>query len=236
VSNPDAYRAEVIAVLESFWSECFASTWKSLERSMQRAANRIREEVDQQGFDQFATRHNLPSIADPAATIYLIPSAFNTSRLWAAYPGAAGRMRYFIPLADSSLFFDERAERREPARNETANDEVVDPSTVFKALGDTTRYAMASAIAREPMTSVELARMFDVSKPTISHHVQALRAANLLIEEPGENGVVLSLNRGILERASLDAAAEMFSAKKNENLVKRTRRADRRTGKRANGQ
>ena len=223
ISNPDGYRAEVIGVLESFWSECFASTWKSLERNMERSSDRIREEVDEQGFDEFARAHNLPSIGDPASTIYLIPSAFNTSRLWAAYAGARGRMRYFIPLADPSLLLDARTERRhepEPA----PVDDPSDPSVVFKALGDTTRYAMASAIARQPMTSVELARMFEVSKPTISHHVQTLRAANLLIEEPGENGVVLSLNRGILERASSDAATEMFSARKNVDLVKRTRR------------
>jgi len=236
ISNPDEYRAEVIGVLESFWSECFADTWRSLERNMQRSANRIQDQIDEQGFDQFSRRHNLPAIGDPSSTIYLIPSAFNTSRLWAAYSGARGRMRYFIPLADTSLLLDARLEKREEKEEDQTDDSPADPATVFKALGDTTRYAMASAIARQPMTSVELARMFDVSKPTISHHVQALRAADLLIEEPGESGVVLSLNRSVLERASRDAASEMFSAKKNVDLVKRTRRADGRTGKRAKGQ
>ena len=75
------------------------------------------------------------------------------------------------------------------------------------------------------MTSVELSRLFKVSKPTISHHVQLLRSANLLREEQAENGVVLSLNRLTLERASSAAAAEMFSDEGPDHVVKRSRKS-----------
>jgi DNA-binding transcriptional ArsR family regulator len=228
ISSPDEYRAEVISVVQAFWNDCFADTWSSLERDMERVASRFRRELDSDGFDAFAREHNVPVTGDAASTIYIIPSAFNASRLWATYTGARGRQRYFVPLTDPSLSLDSRdpstreyEQATEPSRAPTTEP---DASVVFKALGDTTRYAMASAIARQPMTSVELARMFDVSKPTISHHVQLLRAANLLLETPGENGVVLSLNRSTLERASRNAAHEMFSAKHDTNLVKRTRR------------
>jgi DNA-binding transcriptional ArsR family regulator len=227
ISEPDAYRNEVAMVIESFWNECFAATWKLLERNMQRTATRFRNEIDAAGFDAFSRKHRLPAIGDPSSTIYIIPSAFNTSRLWAAYSGARGRMRYFIPLTDESLSVDARTQAREESE-ETHDDFPADPSLVFKALGDTTRYAMASALARKPMTSVELARMFNVSKPTISHHVQAFRAANLLNEEPGSDGVVLSVKRDVLERASRDAAQEMFSASRDIDIVKRTRKQDKR--------
>ncbi|HEU4878089.1 MAG TPA: metalloregulator ArsR/SmtB family transcription factor, partial [Gemmatimonadaceae bacterium] len=100
------------------------------------------------------------------------------------------------------------------------------PAAVFKALGDTTRYAIATTLARTPMTSVELARIFNVSKPTISHHVQQLRAAHLLREEQGENGVVLSLDRRVLEKASSAAASEMFSEEGPDHVVKRSRTAN----------
>jgi DNA-binding transcriptional ArsR family regulator len=237
VRDPAAYKAEVVNVIASFWKDCFRETWQMLQPDMQRVATRMREAVDEQGFDTFARERNLPVVGDPASTIYLIPSAFNASRLWASYAGARGRRRFFIPILDAALSLDVRSEsRRDEAeqaeQKATPAKAHVDPSLVFKALGDTTRYAMASAIARAPMTSVELARMFGVSKPTISHHVQALRAAQLLIEEPADNGVVLSLNRAVLEHASADAATGMFSAQENADIVKRTRKTNRRQRKR----
>jgi DNA-binding transcriptional ArsR family regulator len=232
ISSADSYRIEIAMVIESFWNACFADTWRSLERNMQRTAARFREEIDESGFDAFANRHRLPAIGDPSSTIYIIPSTFNTSRLWAAYPGARGRMRYFIPLTDESLSLDARTQdrdEREPSVHESRQDESrAEPALVFKALGDTTRYAMASALARKPMTSVELARMFHVSKPTISHHVQLLRAANLVSEQHGTDGVVLSVRRDVLEQASRDAAHEMFSASQEADVVKRTRKQNNR--------
>jgi ArsR family transcriptional regulator len=142
-----------------------------------------------------------------------VPSAFNTAKLWAAYADSHKRTRFFIPVLDPGLSAGAAAQ--------------IEPSAVFKALGDTTRYAIASMLARTPMTSVELARAFDVSKPTISHHVQQLRAAGLLEEAQGDNGVVLSLNRRVLEKASGAAAREMFSGTASEHVVKRSRRVNK---------
>jgi ArsR family transcriptional regulator len=220
IAEPNEYRNDVANVLDTFWNGCFNETWSHLEPKMERVATRMHRSIEDNGFDEFARRANLPLSGDRSSTIYIIPSAFNTSRLWAAYEDVRGRKRVFIPLADPSLSLDERT-------TASAEGPIEDPAAIFKALGDTTRYAMVSAIARTPMTSIELARMFGVSKPTISHHVQALRAANLLIENPGDNGVVLSVNRRTLENASSNAAREMFSSTHDTNIVKRTRRANR---------
>jgi DNA-binding transcriptional ArsR family regulator len=103
----------------------------------------------------------------------------------------------------------------------------VNPALVFNALGDTTRYAIAASIARHPMTSVELARAFGVSKPTISHHVQVLRTAGLLEETQTENGIVLALNRRVLERSSGAAAREMFSEEGDGQPIRRTRQPNK---------
>jgi DNA-binding transcriptional ArsR family regulator len=81
---------------------------------------------------------------------------------------------------------------------------------------------MAVMLARAPQTSVELARAFDVSKPTISHHVQLFRAAGLLIEKPTADGVVLSIDREKLESLSAAAAKTMFDGP-DEATVQRTR-------------
>ena len=241
VSQPLDYRDEVLTALEIFWQTGFQETWNTLSAQMHSSARSIRQMLETSGFAVLASERELPVTVDRGAIvtgrgkaripiksvtgIHLMPSAFNVSKLWATYTDSHKRSRMFIPVLDPGLSLgvavperDERRSRREAP---------VDPASVFKALGDTTRYAMATTLARTPMTSVELARIFKVSKPTISHHVQQLRAASLLIEQPTEAGVVLSLDRRALERASSVAATEMFSETGPEHVVRRSRKANR---------
>ena len=103
----------------------------------------------------------------------------------------------------------------------------MDPSLIFRALGDTTRYGIAASIARTPMTSLELARAFGVSKPTITHHVQLMRAAGLIDDVQTERGLELTLNRRALERLSSAACRAMFSETAEAPPIKRSRRPAR---------
>ena len=225
VTDAAGYRDEVVSVLMTFWGSGFAETWGTLEPQMRDRAKTLRQTIVLQGPEEFAATAGLP-IAISSDTvrglrgathfarsavigIHVIPSAFNTANFWAAYEDASGRARFFIPLLDSTLSPDTSMS--------------VNPALVFNALGDTTRYAIASAIAKKAMTSVELARMFGVSKPTISHHVQLLRSAGLLEETHTQNGIVLALNRRVLERSSGAAAREMFSDDDPSRSVRRTR-------------
>ncbi len=225
VNDPSGYKDEVVNLLMSFWGSGFAETWGTLEPQMRDRARSLRQAMAIEGPAEFAKTAGLPIVIAPheirnasgsirvnrnaIAAIHVIPSAFNTAKLWAAYTDADGQTRFFIPLLDATLSPDTRM--------------VINPSLVFNALGDTTRYAIASTIARKPLTSVELARAFGVSKPTISHHVHVLRAAGLLEENHTENGTVLSLNRRVLERASGAAAREMFSDEAPGQTIRRTR-------------
>ncbi len=86
----------------------------------------------------------------------------------------------------------------------------MDPALIFKALGDTTRYAIVSHIAQNPRTSAELSKILKVSKPTISHHVHLLREAGLLHEEPLSRSVQLSLKRDIIEHLSEATVGTLF--------------------------
>jgi DNA-binding transcriptional ArsR family regulator len=231
VNKPGSFRDEMVHALESFWTAGFSDTWKKLEPQMKERAEEMRASATQQTFPAFAAEHRLPVTIENetvvstrgakhtpvsgSATVYLLPSAFNTSRVWAAYADSKGRTRFFLPVVLPGL--------------STAGAAPIDPALIFRALGDTTRYAIASSIARNPMTSVELARAFGVSKPTISHHVQLLRSAGLIDETPTESGVLLSLNRRVLERASTAAAREMFAEVELAPIVKRSRRANRPT-------
>jgi ArsR family transcriptional regulator, arsenate/arsenite/antimonite-responsive transcriptional repressor len=56
-------------------------------------------------------------------------------------------------------------------------------AAMFKALGDPVRLRMLSLIASHPGGEAcvcEISATFDVSQPTISHHLKLLRAAGLL--------------------------------------------------------
>ena len=228
VTSPGAYRDDVVNVLESFWRSGFSETWQRLEPQLKDRAQEMRTSA-RDSFAAFATEHKLPVTMDGEqliairgtartrvenpAGVYLMPSAFNTARLWASYGDARGRTRFFIPVLDPTLSLSGTSS--------------VEPALVFRALGDTTRYAIASSIARAPMTSVELARAFGVSKPTISHHVNLLRSAGLLEETTTESGVVLALNRRGLERASMAAAREMFADGETSPVIWRSRRQKR---------
>jgi DNA-binding transcriptional ArsR family regulator len=87
-----------------------------------------------------------------------------------------------------------------------------DPETVFRALGDATRYAIARLIAREPLTGAALARRLGVSGPTLTHHLKELRRARLVIEERRGNSILLSLDRGTIATLSTAALENLFAA------------------------
>ena len=229
VSQPSAYRDEVISILETFWQIGFSETWQKLAPQMVTLARGMKSAISRRGFTAFASENQLPINTGSEASvvgIHVLPSAFNISRLWAAYTDSHERTRYFVPVLDRTLLVG--TPRRESDRPRTLRPEKtrkINGALVFKALGDTTRYAIATTLARAPMTSVELARLFKVSKPTISHHVQLLRSADLLHEQQTENGTVLSINRTTLERASSAAAAEMFSGEGPGLVVNRSRKS-----------
>jgi DNA-binding transcriptional ArsR family regulator len=229
ISQPDLYRDEAANAIEMFWQIGFEETWTKLEPQMNSSARKMKSAITQRGFEAFAEQRQLPLRVTPATLeIHVIPSVFNISKLWAAYPDSHERTRFFVPVVDPILVVESPLPAVRQVEEEKG-DATIDPSLVFKALGDTTRYAIATTLARTPMTSVELSRLFNVSKPTISHHVQHLRAANLLIERQGENGTVLSLNRRQLERASARAASEMFSEAGPDHVVQRSRKSNRRS-------
>jgi DNA-binding transcriptional ArsR family regulator len=132
--------------------------------------------------------------------------------LWGAYTDASGSLRLYFPVFDAGLL--ETAGDHAPRSLERNVGKAPDPALLFRALGDTTRYAMARVLARSPRTSVELAKDFAVSKATISHHVQVLRQAGLLLERATEKGVALAIDRDALEELAREAGPAIFAPDK----------------------
>jgi DNA-binding transcriptional ArsR family regulator len=102
----------------------------------------------------------------------------------------------------------------------SVTDPALDPSLIFKALGDSTRFAIATLLARAPKSSVELAKILSVSKPTISHHVHLLREAGLIQETFVNGSVELQLKRVVLEGLSEITVAKLFDGNEPLNLIR----------------
>lgn len=67
-----------------------------------------------------------------------------------------------------------------------AEPHAVELATMFKALGDPVRLRLLSLIASHPGGEAcvcDISSTFDVSQPTISHHLKLLRTAGLLDRE-----------------------------------------------------
>lgn len=65
---------------------------------------------------------------------------------------------------------------------------------VFKAMSDETRREILRLLGERSMTAGEIAACFSISKPSISHHLNALKAADLVMAERRGQEIVYSLN------------------------------------------
>ncbi|MGD9560127.1 MAG: autorepressor SdpR family transcription factor [Oscillospiraceae bacterium] len=79
---------------------------------------------------------------------------------------------------------------------------------IFKALGDVTRRQILEMLAKEgDLSAGDIAARFEMSAPSVSHHLSILKASGLLQDRREKQHVVYHLNRGVLEklRAWLDS-------------------------------
>ena len=70
---------------------------------------------------------------------------------------------------------------------------------VFKALNDPTRREILKMLRDKDLTAGQIAERFDISKPSISHHLEILKNADLVSAEKQGQYVVYSLNTTILD-------------------------------------
>lgn len=69
----------------------------------------------------------------------------------------------------------------------------------FRALADPTRRRILELLRSADLTAGELADHFDMTKPSISHHLNTLKAAGLVDAEREGQSIVYSLNTSVLQ-------------------------------------
>ena len=72
-------------------------------------------------------------------------------------------------------------------------------NAIFKALNDATRREILELLKIKDLTAGEIADHFNISKPSISHHLDILKQADLLTSEKKGQFVIYSINTTIME-------------------------------------
>ncbi len=232
--SPGEFRRILTDLLEMFWTSEFQQTWDLIYRKLERSKEEkerlfqscsleefarlalLRVEIDERKGLMKAVRGGYALPLKHLARAVIFPSAFNDKRHWTTYEedptGIVAFFPYFDPAISLSSF---------GAGGESQNEQPeMDPALIFKALGDTTRYAMVSLLAKDPLPAADLARILGLSRPTVSHHIHILREAGLLNEKATGNIVLISLRADVFENLSGLVTRKLFHSTKEIDLKK----------------
>ncbi|MBK5261540.1 MAG: winged helix-turn-helix transcriptional regulator [Peptostreptococcaceae bacterium] len=73
---------------------------------------------------------------------------------------------------------------------------------VIKALGDETRIGILLIIGKKELNATEISNKCTLSRPTISHHLQILKRANILTARKEGTEIYYSIYMGTLKKLS----------------------------------
>lgn len=72
-------------------------------------------------------------------------------------------------------------------------------NAIFKALNDATRREILELLKQKELAAGEIADHFNISKPSISHHLDILKQADLITSEKKGQFIIYSINTTIME-------------------------------------
>ena len=72
-------------------------------------------------------------------------------------------------------------------------------NTIFKALNDPTRREIIDLLKKKDMTAGEIADHFNITKPSISHHLDLLKQAGLVDSVKEGQFIYYSLNATVVD-------------------------------------
>jgi len=72
-------------------------------------------------------------------------------------------------------------------------------NVLFKALNDQTRREIVDLLKKGDLTAGEIADHFDISKPSISHHLDLLKQADIITSVKNGQFIYYSLNATVFD-------------------------------------
>jgi len=248
LGDAEAYRRRLKAFLREFWDSGFGDDFAALQPELRRMERQLLSSKAVRGDGGAGEGFGIPVAVTDSGTelvagsggyriplarlgrIVVLPSAFNLHRWWTKRDDGSAPAALYFPVNDGTVVPNDAIGGAAAGTVSSAprsgwgvseRESGPSPEVVFRALGDTTRYAIATILARAPATPTELARQLKVSKPTITHHVHSLRDAGLIID--GAEGGKLTLDRSRLEQLS-DSAVEALFASRGKLKISKTRK------------
>jgi ArsR family transcriptional regulator len=70
---------------------------------------------------------------------------------------------------------------------------------LFKALNDETRRGILELLKKRDMSAGEIAEQFNISKPSISHHLDLLKQAGLVVANKDGQFIHYSINTTVMD-------------------------------------
>ncbi|EHS58992.1 autorepressor SdpR family transcription factor [Paenibacillus kribbensis] len=87
----------------------------------------------------------------------------------------------------------------------------------FKALADPTRRKILQLLKEKSMSAGDVAEHFQISKPSISHHLNLLKQAGLVLDERQGQSIIYTLHTTVVA----DVIGWMFSIAQSDAPVKK---------------
>lgn len=227
INSTEEFKDIIINLLTTFWNTSFEKTWKELTLKLDELVSEKSRLYEVCTLAEFAKNTFLPLEVDvtikqikalrggftlpfeSVSKLIFMPSAFNYKKLWTCYELANNEIIVYLPYFEPriSLTCINEINFHEEILNN------LDPALIFKALGDVTRFAIVSIIAKEPKSSVELSKILSITKATISHHVHILRESGLLNESFQSGSVKLNLKKEVIEKLSEITLNKLYNKK-----------------------
>ncbi len=95
---------------------------------------------------------------------------------------------------------------------------------LFKALNDQTRRDILELLKEKELTAGEIADKFDISKPSISHHLDLLKQAGLIEADKQGQFIYYSLNTTVVDEF-LKWLVELKQTKKKTKTINNAKRS-----------
>ncbi len=91
-------------------------------------------------------------------------------------------------------------------------------NSLFKALNDQTRRDILEMLREKDMTAGDIADKFEMTKPSISHHLSLLKQANLVVDMRKGQFIYYSLNTTVMDDIIKWFMKFNSNSKSNENI------------------
>jgi ArsR family transcriptional regulator len=95
--------------------------------------------------------------------------------------------------------------------------------SIFKAISDPSRRKILDLLKQGSMNAGELAEAFSMTKGSLSHHFNVLKAADLVRTERRGQQIVYSLNTSVFEEVAV-MLADLFDARRSTRRLREARR------------